>query len=86
LTPGPAFRTLKAMEVHFAPELQAKLDRVAAENRRGADEYVQQLVENYLDHDAWFRQKVTTSLDKLAGGEFLAHEDVGARLQKMFQP
>jgi hypothetical protein len=38
------------MEVHFTPELQAKVDRVAAENRLGSDEYVQQLVESYLDH------------------------------------
>jgi hypothetical protein len=44
------------MEVHFTQELQPKLVRVAAENRSGADEYVQQLVESYLDHDAWFRQ------------------------------
>lgn len=74
------------MEVHFAPELQAKLDRVAAENRRDADEYVQQLVESYLDHDAWFRQKVSASLDKLEAGEVISHEDVGARLQKKSQP
>jgi len=74
------------MEVHFTSELQAKLDRVAAENRRGADEYVQQLVENYLDHDAWFRQKATASLGKLDRGEFLTHEEVGLRIQKMFQP
>jgi len=46
------------MEVHFTPELQAKLDRVAAENCRAADDYVRQVVEDYLDHDAWFRQKV----------------------------
>jgi predicted transcriptional regulator len=74
------------MEVHFTPELQAKLESVAAENRRGADEYVQQLVENYLDHDAWFRQKVTASVSKLDRGEFLSHEEVGTRLAKMFQP
>jgi predicted transcriptional regulator len=74
------------MEVHFAPELQEKLDRVAAENRSGADEYVQQLVENYLDHDAWFRHKVTASLDQLDRGEFVTHEEVGARLEKLFQP
>jgi len=73
------------MEVHFTPELQAKLDRVAAEDRRGPDEYVQQLVENYLDYDAWFRQKVIASLGQLDRGEFLTHEEVGARLQKMFQ-
>jgi len=36
------------MEVHNTPKLQAKLDRVAADIRSGADEYVQQLVEHYL--------------------------------------
>jgi predicted transcriptional regulator len=74
------------MEVHFTPALQEKLDRVAAENHRAADEYVQQLVENYLDYDAWFRQKVTASLGQLDRGEFLSHEEVGTRFQKMFQP
>ena len=74
------------MEVHFTPELQAKLDRVAADNRRGPGEYVQQLVESYLDHDVWFRQKVTASLGKLDCREFLTNEEVGARIEKMFQP
>ena len=73
------------MEVHFTPELQAKLDRVAAENSRGADEYVQQLVEHYLDHDAWFRDKVKQSLEQLDRGEFLTHEEVGSRIERMFR-
>ena len=72
--------------MHFAPELQEKLDRVAAENRRGADEYVQQLVEHYLDHDAWFRQKITSSLGRLDRGESISHEEVGKRLEKLFHP
>jgi predicted transcriptional regulator len=71
------------MEVHFAPELQAKLDRAAAESHRAADEYVQQLVEHYLDHDTWFRSKVNHSLDQLDRGEFLSHEDVGRRIAKL---
>ena len=73
------------MEVNFTPELQAKLDRVAAENSSGADEYVQQLVEQYLDHDAWFRQRVRKGLDQLDRGEFLTHEEVGARIEQMFR-
>ena len=77
---------IKDMEVHFTPELQAKLDRVAAENSRRVDDYVQQLVDNYLDHDVYVRQKVTASLAKLDQGEFLSHEEVGARLDKIFQP
>ena len=73
------------MEVHFSPELQAKLNRVAAENNSAADEYVQQLVEHYVDHDAWFRQQVQKGLDQLDRGEFLTHEEVGARIEKMFR-
>ena len=73
------------MEVHFTPELQAKLDRVAADIHSGAAEYVQQLVEHYLDHDMWFRKKITAGLEQLDRGEFLTHEEVGARLKKMFQ-
>jgi predicted transcriptional regulator len=74
------------MEVHFTPELQAKLDRVAANIPSGADEYVQQLVEHYVDHDVLFRQKVTGSLEQLDRGEFLTHEEVGERLKKMSEP
>ncbi len=74
------------MEVDFSPELQARLDRIAAENRSGAGDYVRQLVENYLDHDACFRQKVTASLGRLDRADFLTHEEVGSILEKMFQP
>ncbi|HVN05898.1 MAG TPA: hypothetical protein VMT86_15860 [Bryobacteraceae bacterium] len=49
------------------------------------DEYVQQLVEHYVDHDAWFRQKVRSTLDRLESGEFFTHEGVGERLAKIFQ-
>jgi hypothetical protein len=50
-----------------------------------ADEYVQQLVEHYLDHDVWIRQKVNLSLSQLDRGEFLSHEEVGARLRKLLR-
>jgi predicted transcriptional regulator len=73
------------MEVHLPPELQAKVDRAAAENNSGAEEYVKQLVEHYLEHDAWFRQQVKKGLDQLDRDEFLTHEEVGARIDKMFR-
>jgi hypothetical protein len=47
---------------------------------------VQQLVEHYIDHDVWFREKVKGSLDPLDRGNFLTHEEVGERMRKMFQP
>jgi predicted transcriptional regulator len=74
------------MEVHFTPELQARLDRAAADLRSAPDQYVQQFVERYIDHDVWFRQKVTASVEQLDRGEFLTHAEVGARLKKLAQP
>ena len=70
------------MEIHLHPDLEAKLNRVAAENNRGAEEYVQQLVEHYVDHDAWFRQEVKKGLDQLGRGESLTDKEVGARIER----
>jgi len=72
------------MEVHFPPELQTKLNRAAAENSSDTGGYVQQLVEHYLDHDVWFRQKVKIGLDQLDRGEYLTHDEVGERIEQMF--
>jgi hypothetical protein len=48
------------------------------------DGYVQQLVERYLDHDIWFRQRVRQGLEQLDRGEYLTHEEVGDRIERMF--
>jgi predicted transcriptional regulator len=45
---------------------------------------VRQLVERYLDHDSWFRQKVNLGLDQLDAGQFLSHEEAGVRIAKLF--
>ena len=76
---------LKNMEVHLKPELQARVDRAAKENNSGPAEYVQQLVEHYVDHDVWFREQVKKGLDQLDRGEFLTHEEMGARIEQMFR-
>jgi hypothetical protein len=46
------------VEVHLKPEFQARVDPAAKENNSGPAEYVQQLVEHYVDHDVWFREQV----------------------------
>jgi predicted transcriptional regulator len=73
------------MEVHLNPELQARVDRAAKANNRSPDEYVQQLVEHYVDHDVWFREQVKKGLDQLDRGEFLTHDQMGARIELMFR-
>ncbi len=73
------------MEVNLNPELQAKLARIAAENDSGAEEYTRQLIEHYLDHDAWFREKVKRGLRQLDQGEFVTHDEIGSRIDQMFR-
>lgn len=77
---------LKIMEVQLKPELQAKVERAAAENQSEPAEYVQQLAENYVEHDTWFRQQVKTGLKQLDRGEFLTHEEVRSRIEKILRP
>jgi predicted transcriptional regulator len=74
------------MELHLNAELQAKVERAAAENQSEPADYVQRLVENYVEHDAWFRQQVKKGLEQLERGEFLTHEEMAARIEKMFRP
>lgn len=73
------------MEVHFSPDLQTKLTRVAAENSSDPDGYIQQLVERYLDHDAWFRREVRKGLEQLDRAEYVSHDEVGERIERMFR-
>jgi hypothetical protein len=46
------------MEVQLSPELQAKVERAAAENKSGAEEYVKQLVEHHVHHDEGMAQQI----------------------------
>ncbi len=71
--------------MHLPPELQTRVERAAAENNSGAEEYVKQLVEHYLEHEAWFPQQVKKGLDQLDRGKSLSHEEVGARIDQMFR-
>jgi predicted transcriptional regulator len=72
------------VEVDFSPEMREKLEQAAEENGAGPAEFVQELVVRYLDHDAWFRQKVHAGLEQLDAGQFLTHEEIGRRLAKRF--
>jgi len=39
------------MEISFAPELEAKLNRIASQMGKAPDEVVRELVASYLDHE-----------------------------------
>jgi predicted transcriptional regulator len=64
------------MEVHFDPDLEAKLSRMAAAQGRAAETLVQEAVERLLDDDEWFLREVEKGLSAADRGEFVEHSDI----------
>jgi predicted transcriptional regulator len=62
------------MEVHFPPELEAKLTHSAARQSREPDELVQDVVSHYLDGEARFVEAVKRGDEASEQGEYLTHE------------
>jgi predicted transcriptional regulator len=72
------------MEVYFAPELQAKLTHLAAEQGRAAEALVQEAVERLVDYDEWFIREVEKGLAAAARGEFVEHDEVARRIESRY--
>jgi len=63
------FRTLKLMEIHFAPETEKKLKDLAAQGgRKTADELVQDVIEGYFEEPAQTRTMLNRRFDDLKSG------------------
>jgi predicted transcriptional regulator len=65
------------MEVNLAPDLQAKLSRLAAERGSDMQALVQEAVERFVDYDEWFLREVEKGLAAADRGEFVDHQDIG---------
>jgi predicted transcriptional regulator len=74
------------MEISFAPEVEERLARIASDAGKAANQVVQELVADYLDHDEWFRREVQKGLASLDGGKFVSHEEVGRQIKRILQP
>ena len=73
------------MEVHFKPELEAKLTQSAAQKGRNPDELVQDVLAQYFEEETRYAEAVKRGEDALQRGEYLTHEQVGERLQRFLQ-
>jgi len=70
------------MEISFAPELEAKLNQIASQAGKQADQIVQELVASHLDHDEWFRKEVGKGLAPLDRGKSVSHEEVRNQMER----
>ncbi len=73
-------RQTDSMVVRLSPELQAKLDRLAAQQGRDTESLVQETLERLVGYDEWFIREVEKGLAQVERGEVLEHEEVGTRI------
>jgi predicted DNA-binding protein len=57
------------MEIHFTPDVQAKLDQIAAETGRTRDEVVQEAVAGYFDELAELRGMLDNRFEDVRDGK-----------------
>ena len=74
------------MEISLAPDLEARLARIASEAGKAANQVVQELVTDFLDHDEWFKREVRKGLASLDSGKSVSHEEVGQQIERILRP
>ncbi len=72
------------MEVHLNDEQEARLAEMAERSGTSTDVLVQDAVTRYLDQDSHFIDAVLKGLASLDRGEYVTHDEVGARLRRRF--
>jgi predicted transcriptional regulator len=73
------------MEVHLTPEQESKLSRLAMDKGRDADELAREVLGYYLENESRFVEAVKLGEAELDRGEYLTHEEVGARIERLLQ-
>jgi predicted transcriptional regulator len=73
------------MEVNLAPELQAKLARLAADRGSDPGTLVQEAVERMVDYDDWFLREVEKGVAAADSGELVDHEDIGKLIESRYR-
>ena len=77
------------MEVNFAPEIEEKLAKSAAEQGRNPSELVAEVVMQHFaqasDHERRFLDAETRGEAALERGEYLSHDQVGQSLERFLR-
>jgi predicted transcriptional regulator len=76
---------MKAMEVHFTPEQEARLAQVATQEGTDAERLVKDAALRLLEEDARFRAAVREGIAEADRGEFIEGEEMDARLEQMLR-
>src|SRR5439155_9246927 len=71
------------MEVHLQPEKEAQLAQIAEQRGLKPADLAQQVLSRYLEDDTCFIEAVNIGLAAAERGEFVEHDEVGAKLKQI---
>jgi predicted transcriptional regulator len=74
------------MEVHFTPEQEAQLSKIASQSGTNVERLVKEAALRLLERDANFRAAVRRGVEQADRGEFIADDEMEARIERMLQP
>lgn len=72
------------MEVHFTPEIETRLEQVAIASGKNAEQLVKDTVARMLENQARFIAGVQRGIEQADRGEFVEHNDVVNRVNRLF--
>ena len=72
------------MEVHFSPDVETRLLQVASANGKDAQQLVKETVARMLDNQARFIAGVQSGIEQADHGEFVEHQEVLHRIDRLF--
>jgi predicted transcriptional regulator len=71
------------MELKISPALQAKIERIAAQQGRDSESLVQEALERLVDYDEWFLREVEKGLAQVQSGQVIDHSEISSRMENL---
>jgi len=75
-----------AMEVHFSPEVETRLQQVALASGKDAEQLVKDTVARMLENQSRFVAGVEKGIAQADRGDVIDHKDVVKRINRLFEP
>ena len=75
-----------SMEIQLTEQEQAQLRDVAQRTGRNTEDVVREAINSFLHHEIEFVEAVEKGLASLDRGEYVTHEEVTSRIDKLFRP
>jgi len=73
------------MEVHFSPEVETRLEELAAANGKNAEQFVKDAINRMLEDQARFIAGVRRGIEQADRGETIEHEQVRDCINRLFR-